>query len=118
MLCVIKMSCIFFRETNFVIHCAASIRFDEPISEIMRTNYAATRQLLELAATMPFLRCFTYMSTAYVNSNQPRHSRIEEKIYPLPGTDDPLAVAQELLELPPALAERKVSHSFSCKYSL
>lgn len=76
----------------------------------MRTNYASTGQLLELAATMPFLRCFTYMSTAYVNSNQPRHSRIEEKIYPLPGTEDPLAVAQELLDLPPALAERKVGH--------
>lgn len=79
----------------------------------MRTNYASTSQLLELAATMPFLRCFTYMSTAYVNSNLPRHSRVEEKIYPLPGTDDPLAVAQELLDLPPASAERKVCPSFS-----
>lgn len=97
------------RETNYIIHCAASIRFDEPISEIMRTNYASTEQLLELAATMPYLRCFTYMSTAYVNSNQPRHSRVEEKIYPLPGSKNPLAIAEMLLKLPPTLAEKKAS---------
>ena len=77
-------------ETNYIIHCAASIRFDEPISTIMHTNYACTRDLLNLAAGMPCLRCFTYMSTAYVNSNQPRHSRICEDIYPLPGAGDPL----------------------------
>ena len=106
------------RETNYIIHCAASIRFDEPISEIMQTNYVSTRQLLEVAASMPFLRCFTYMSTAYVNSNLPRHSKIEEKIYPLPGTSDPLAVAQELLDLQPAHAERKVSYPHCLRPSL
>ena len=108
-----RLDCGVSRETNYVIHCAASIRFDEPISEIMRTNYASTEQLLELAATMPFLRCFTYMSTAYVNSNQPRHSRIEERIYPLPGTKQPLDVAETLLSLPPVLAERKVCRALS-----
>lgn len=74
----------------------------------MRTNYACTQQLLELATTMPNLRCFTYMSTAYVNSNLPRHSQIREEIYPLPGTKDPIAVAQELLDLAPKKADKKV----------
>ena len=96
-------------ETNYIIHCAASIRFDEPISTIMRTNYACTRDLLNLAAGMPGLRCFSYMSTTYVNSNQPRHSRICEKIYPLPGTEDPLQTAQELLEMPEKQATKQAS---------
>lgn len=95
-------------ETNYIIHCAASIRFDEPISTIMRTNYASTRELLGMAARMPNLGCFTYMSTAYVNSNLPKHSQIREELYPLPGTSDPLATAQELLNLPGAAATKKV----------
>lgn len=99
------------RRTNFVIHCAASIRFEEPISVIMRTNFASTEQLLRLASDMPYLRCFTYMSTAYVNSNLPRHSQVREEIYPLPGTSDPLAVARTLLDLPAAEADRMVTPS-------
>jgi hypothetical protein len=97
------------RRTNYVIHCAASIRFDEAISVIMQTNYASTEQLLRLASDMPYLRCFTYMSTAYVNSNRPRHSAVREEIYPLPGTSDPLAVAQTLLDLPAPEADKLVT---------
>lgn len=97
------------REVNFVIHCAASIRFDQPIKDILLTNYVSTASLLELATQMAELKCFTYMSTAYVNSNQPRHSVIEEKIYPLPGTSNPFQVAQQLLALPTQKADRLVS---------
>ena len=99
-------------KTNFIIHCAASIRFDQPIQDIMRTNYTPTRDLLRLASAMPALKCFTYMSTAYVNSNLPRGSRIQEKIYPLGEESlDALKVAQTLLELPVPAAESKVGVS-------
>ena len=109
--CILKLSLAYLcSEVDYVIHCAASIRFDQPISEIMLTNFASTAHLLELAAKMENLKCFTYMSTAYVNSNQARHSVIEEKIYPLPGTSNPLHIAQRLLALPSKQADKLVSN--------
>ena len=71
----------------------------------MKTNFLSTKYLLDMASQMPHLKSFTHMSTAYVNSNQARHSKIEEVIYPLPGTSDPLAVADELMTLAPHEAE-------------
>jgi hypothetical protein len=43
--------------------------------------------MLELAKECKRLLSFTHVSTAYVNSN--RTGFIEEKIYDLPGVNDP-----------------------------
>ena len=97
---------------NFVIHCAASIRFDLPIQESMKQNYTTTGNLLDLAsAHMSKLECFTYVSTAFVNFNQPDGTRVEEKLYPLEeGTfwEDDIAVAERLMALPEAKANAEV----------
>lgn len=68
---------------DFIIHCAATIRFDLPVKAVLRANFLPTRALLDFAASLPRLRAFTFMSTAYVNAYLPHGSRIEEKIYPL-----------------------------------
>ena len=67
--------------------------------------------MAELAAGMRRLRGFLHVSTAYVNSNFPRGSHVEERMYPLGLADgrtvDHAAIAAELLALPPASAERQ-----------
>ena len=61
---------------------------------------------------MKQLRGFVHVSTAYVNSNLPRGSHVEEKIYPIRRKNgqilDPDGTARMLTALSPAAAETKV----------
>ncbi|XP_035280987.1 fatty acyl-CoA reductase 1 isoform X1 [Anguilla anguilla] len=66
---------------NVVFHCAATIRFDEPLKLALQLNVIATQQLLSLAQKMQHLEAFIHISTAYANCN--RH-HIDEVIYPPP----------------------------------
>ncbi|XP_076153201.1 fatty acyl-CoA reductase 1 [Alosa pseudoharengus] len=66
---------------NIVFHCAATIRFDEPLKHALQLNVIATQQLLSLAQQMQQLEAFIHISTAYANCNR-RH--IDEVIYPPP----------------------------------
>lgn len=66
---------------NIVFHCAATIRFDEPLKHALQLNVIATQQLLALAQQMQHLQAFIHISTAYANCNR-RH--IDEVIYPPP----------------------------------
>ncbi|KAI4872077.1 hypothetical protein NFI96_026542, partial [Prochilodus magdalenae] len=66
---------------NIVFHCAATIRFDEPLKHALQLNVIATQQLLALALQMQNLHAFIHISTAYANCNR-RH--IDEVIYPPP----------------------------------
>ena len=95
------------RDVNYVIHCAAAIRFDMPIQEILRQTFAPTQNLLAQAASAPGMRCFTFMSTAFVNANLPRGTCVQERIYPLLSTTsaDGAAIARRLLELPAERAD-------------
>ncbi|KAG5845219.1 hypothetical protein ANANG_G00136490 [Anguilla anguilla] len=67
---------------NVVFHCAATIRFDEPLKLALQLNVIATQQLLSLAQKMQHLEAFIHISTAYANCN--RH-HIDEVIYPRPS---------------------------------
>ena len=64
---------------QYIIHCASNIRFDLPIQRMLAQNFAPTQELALLAARLPRLRCFTYMSTAFVNANQPKDAVISER---------------------------------------
>uniref|UniRef100_A0AAY4CA47 Fatty acyl-CoA reductase n=1 Tax=Denticeps clupeoides TaxID=299321 RepID=A0AAY4CA47_9TELE len=66
---------------NVVFHCAATIRFDEPLKHALQLNVIATQQLLTLALQMPNLEAFIHVSTAYANCNR---RQIDEVIYPPP----------------------------------
>ncbi|XP_034382448.1 fatty acyl-CoA reductase 1 isoform X1 [Cyclopterus lumpus] len=66
---------------NVVFHCAATIRFDEPLKHALQLNVIATQQLLSLAKQMHHLEAFVHISTAYANCNR---KHIDEVIYPPP----------------------------------
>ncbi|KAM6435937.1 fatty acyl-CoA reductase 1-like isoform 2-T3 [Liasis olivaceus] len=68
-------------EVNVIFHCAATVRFDEPLKDALLLNVMGTQQLLVLAHQMKNLDALIHVSTAYANCNQ-RH--IEEAFYPVP----------------------------------
>ncbi|XP_053945534.1 fatty acyl-CoA reductase wat-like [Anastrepha ludens] len=64
---------------DVVIHCAATVRFNEPLYNALLVNVGATRDLLKMAKDMPQLKAFIHISTAFANCVLPH---IEEKFYP------------------------------------
>ena len=52
--------------TTRVIHCAATVRFDHSLEQARHMNVDGTRKMLDFAASMPSLRSFAYVGTAYV----------------------------------------------------
>lgn len=89
---------------------------------MMRQNYVTTSSLLDLAqAQMPGLQCFTYVSTAFVNFNQPSGTQVEEKLYPLfddQAWEEDLAVAERLMALPEDRANAEASPPLAAQYQL
>lgn len=58
------------KRVHHVIHCAADVRFNQPIDAIRKTNVEGTRNMLDFAAQChgnnPSFVQFNYISTAYV----------------------------------------------------
>ncbi|NXF96968.1 FACR1 reductase, partial [Eubucco bourcierii] len=67
---------------NIVFHCAATVRFDEPLKHAVQLNAMGTQRLLELARQMQNLEAFIHISTAYANCVR---KCIDEVIYPPPA---------------------------------
>ncbi|OXB65554.1 hypothetical protein ASZ78_016618, partial [Callipepla squamata] len=67
---------------NIVFHCAATVRFDEPLKHALQLNAMGTQRLLELAQQMQKLEAFIHISTAYANCVR---KCIDEVIYPPPA---------------------------------
>ncbi|NXG10505.1 FACR1 reductase, partial [Sakesphorus luctuosus] len=67
---------------NIVFHCAATVRFDEPLKHALQLNVMGTQRLLELARQMQNLEAFIHISTAFANCVR---KHIEEVIYPPPA---------------------------------
>lgn len=65
-------------KVEVVFHCAAIVRFDLKLSEIMKTNVAGTHRVLQLAESMSKLESFVFVSTAFSQSYQ---LNLEEKHY-------------------------------------
>lgn len=78
------------KNLDIIIHCAASVRFDEPIKVALQMNTISTRNMLNLAEKCDHLKGFVHVSTAYSNTNQ---KLIYEKIY------DPLINYKHFIEL-------------------
>ncbi|XP_047451727.1 fatty acyl-CoA reductase 1 isoform X1 [Mugil cephalus] len=66
---------------NIIFHCAATIRFNEPLKDAVQLNVLATQKMLALAHKMKHLEVFIHVSTAYANCDR---ELIEEVIYPPP----------------------------------
>lgn len=68
------------RKCSVVIHSAATVRFDELLTECLLTNTRGTRETLLLAQRMDHVLVFNHISTAFCN---PEHIYTEEKLYPV-----------------------------------
>ena len=88
-------------ETDVVINCAASVNFDDPLLDALEINYFGCLRMLELAKECKNILAFTHVSTAYVNSNLPGNSRVEEKVYDLPNNEDPEEFIARICKLGP-----------------
>ncbi|KAM8860699.1 fatty acyl-CoA reductase 1 isoform 3-T4 [Synchiropus picturatus] len=66
---------------HVVFHCAATIRFNEPLKDAMQLNVLATQKMLALARQMKHLEVFIHISTAYANCDR---ELIEEVVYTPP----------------------------------
>lgn len=74
--------------TDIIIHAAADVRFNEPLSDLILCNLIGTRQLLELAKQMPNIQVFVYMSTAFSNTKNQSTEYIDEIFYAPPMNAD------------------------------
>lgn len=78
------------KNVNFIIHCAASVRFDEPLKIAVRMNTMSTRNMLNLAEKCENIKAFVHVSTAFSNTNQ---KVIYENVY------EPICDYKKLIEL-------------------
>ena len=70
----------------------------------------ATKHLADMAADMPKLQAFVHVSTAYVNGNQPKGTRVPERMLPLRAkSEDDAALVSKLQALPEPQAAAQVS---------
>jgi thioester reductase-like protein len=65
-------------EVNVVFHCAANVRFNDPLKEAININTVGTLRMLKLAAKIKSLKVFSYMSTAF---SQSYRLDLEERYY-------------------------------------
>lgn len=68
------------RKCSIVIHSAATVRFDELLSESILMNTRGTRETLLLAQRMDNVEIFNHVSTTFCNPDYPDS---EEKLYPV-----------------------------------
>ncbi|XP_045468890.1 fatty acyl-CoA reductase wat-like isoform X1 [Harmonia axyridis] len=66
------------RETNFIIHCAATVNFDEKLRTAAHINVRVVRDLVTIAKQMKDLKAFLHVSTAFSHCIR---SDIGEKCY-------------------------------------
>ena len=64
-----------------ILHCAATVRFDEDLSRALTMNVGAVSSLISICKRMNRLRSFVHVSTAYCHC-QKKH--IGEVAYPPP----------------------------------
>ncbi|XP_058462932.1 fatty acyl-CoA reductase wat-like [Malaya genurostris] len=64
---------------QFVFHAAASVRFDDPLTDAILLNTRGTREVCRWAKTLKKLRALVHISTVYSN---PEVFEIDERIYP------------------------------------
>eukprot|EP01114_Cavostelium_apophysatum_P008017 TRINITY_DN2026_c0_g1_i1.p1 TRINITY_DN2026_c0_g1~~TRINITY_DN2026_c0_g1_i1.p1 ORF type:complete len:494 (-),score=126.94 TRINITY_DN2026_c0_g1_i1:36-1517(-) len=62
-------------EVEIVIHCAASLDFNEPFDQAFQHNVESTLDLFEMSKTFKKLVVFTHISTAYVGCNSHKRSK-------------------------------------------
>lgn len=72
---------LIINECEIVINSAASTKFNEPLHITMNTNYFGSIRMLELAKSCKKIQAYCHLSTAYVNSNLPHGTEVDEEVY-------------------------------------
>ncbi|XP_063926565.1 fatty acyl-CoA reductase 1-like [Zophobas morio] len=70
---------ILIDEVNVVFHGAASVRFDDSLTDAVIMNTRGTREVAKLVLEMKNLDVFVHISTTYCNSDR---KVVEERLYP------------------------------------
>jgi nucleoside-diphosphate-sugar epimerase len=79
-----------------IIHCAASVDFDQRLDKALEINVFGAFRVLELAKECRNLQIHIHVSTAYVNSD--KTGLINEKLYPM--AEAPEAVIDKIKRIP------------------
>lgn len=66
---------------EIVFHCAANVRFDQPLRPMINMNVLGVLKVLQLAEKMANLQALVHVSTSYCQCNE---SVLEERAYPAP----------------------------------
>ncbi|XP_055382887.1 putative fatty acyl-CoA reductase CG5065 [Condylostylus longicornis] len=74
---------------DIVIHCAANVRFDQPLKQIIEMNLGGTEKMLKLAEKIRNLKVFTHVSTSYSHCKE---DVLEEREYEI--DHDPLEILE------------------------
>lgn len=75
---------------SVILHCAATVNFNEKLNTSLKINVVSTQRLLTFAKSMPNMAAFVHVSTAYAHCDR---LHIEEKFYP------PTVNPQSLIDL-------------------
>ena len=67
------------RNCTHIFHCAASVRFDDPLKDAILMNTRGTREICQLAMDMPHLKALVHVSTSFI---QPKTYTADEIFYP------------------------------------
>ena len=92
------------QQLHVIIHCAASLDFNERLDHAVELNVRGTMRLLDIAHQCRQIEVFVHVSTCYVNSNRP-DGWIDEKLYVLPF--DPEQKLAEIDRIPVGQLEVK-----------
>lgn len=65
-------------QVSIVFHCAATVRFDEPLRIALQLNVGGTLEALKFAEQLRHLRIFVHVSTFFSN---PYLKRVEPKVF-------------------------------------
>ncbi|XP_075147044.1 fatty acyl-CoA reductase 1 [Haematobia irritans] len=66
------------RNVDVIFHCAANVRFDQPLRPMVQMNVIGTLKVLNLASELQNLKVFVHVSTTFCQCNEPV---VEERPY-------------------------------------
>ncbi|XP_059482632.1 putative fatty acyl-CoA reductase CG5065 isoform X2 [Neocloeon triangulifer] len=86
---------VLVERVNIVYHCAATVRFDEPLRKAIMLNTRGTKLVLDLAEEIKHLELLVYVSTAYCHLKE---ALLKEKIYDPPADPHKIIKCCEYME--------------------
>ncbi|KAI8975018.1 male sterility protein-domain-containing protein [Pilobolus umbonatus] len=100
------------RNANIVIHCAATLNYNERLDLALETNTLGTLRMMDLADDCEHMEAFIHLSLAYTDPNLP-NGHIQERVYQM-QVGDPEELLTEIVDLElqdiPKMTQRILAH--------